>query len=62
MYSEIAFISPAGIAVGRLIVDKVTEKLYSTKAEEVQFLKNRQKEGVPIMAALEQLADLDKSR
>lgn len=62
MYSEIAFISPAGIAVGRLIVDKVTEKLYSTKAEEVQFLKNKQKEGVPIMAALEQLADLDKSR
>ncbi|EAT10857.1 type IV secretion system protein TraC (plasmid) [Bermanella marisrubri] len=61
-YSEIAFMSPAGLGVGRLIVDPVTEKLYSTKAEEVQFLRNKRKEGVDLMTALTELAGKNNSR
>jgi len=61
-YSEIAFLSPAGSAIGRLIVDPITEKLYSTQAAEVQYIRNQREKGVPLMIALEELAKAENIR
>ena len=54
-YSEIAISSPDGLAVCRFIVDPITEKIYSTKADEVEFLRTAEKRGVPLFEAIEQL-------
>lgn len=51
-YAELAINGPDGLAVARFIVDPVTEKLYSTKAEEVDFLRGQQKEGLSLMDAV----------
>lgn len=54
-YSELAVSSPDGMAVFRLITDKVTEKIYSTSPKEVEFLKREQAKGVPLMEAIQLL-------
>ncbi len=54
-YSEVAIRGPNGTAVGRLIVDPFTEKLYSTKAQEVQAIRDMQTAGLSLADALERL-------
>ena len=61
-YSEIAISSPDGLSVVRFIVDPVTEKLYSTKAEEVEFLQEQQNKGVDLMEAINELISKGKKR
>lgn len=51
-YSEAAISSPDGLAVFRLLVDRVTEKIYSTSPKEVEFLKQQQARGIPLMEAI----------
>jgi conjugal transfer ATP-binding protein TraC len=54
-YSELAISSPDGLGVVRFCVDQVTEKIYSTKAEEVDFIREAQKKGVHLFAAIDEL-------
>ena len=55
-YSEVATYSPDGMAIGRLIVDPFTEKLYSTKGTEFDFIQQRVKQGASLAEAVEELA------
>ena len=61
-YSEIAIISPDGLSVVRFIVDPATEKIYSTKAEEVAYLRKAQKEGKNIWEAVNDLLSQSEGR
>lgn len=61
-YSEIAINSPSGLSVVRFMVDPITEKLYSTKAEEVQFIREQVERGVPIFDAITALINKSKGR
>lgn len=61
-YSELAIMSPGGMAVVRFIVDPVTEKVYSTKADEVEFLQTARKNGVNLFDAIQQLINKGKGR
>lgn len=54
-YSELAIDSPNGLAALRFTVDQVTEKLYSTKADEVDYLREAQSKGVHIFDAVNEL-------
>ena len=55
-YSEIAVIAPGGgTAVGRLVVDPFSEKLYTTRADECAFLERRMQQGASLMEAVEHL-------
>jgi len=56
-YSELAISSPDGLAVGRFIVDKWTEKLYSTDPNEVAYIRELQGQGVPLVEAIERLVN-----
>lgn len=51
-YSELAIDSPSGLSVMRFTVDPVTEKLYSTKANEVQYLREAQNAGRDVFEAI----------
>lgn len=55
-YSEVATYSPEGMAIGRLIVDPFTEKLYSTKGTEFDFIQRRVAQGATLAQAVEELA------
>lgn len=55
-YSEVATYSPDGMAIGRLIVDPFTEKLYSTKGTEFAFIQKAMAQGATLAQAVEQLA------
>jgi len=55
-YSEVATYSPDGMAIGRLIVDPFTEKLYSTKGTEFDFIQKAMAQGATLARAVEQLA------
>lgn len=55
-YSEVATYSPDGMAIGRLIVDPFTEKLYSTKGTEFDAIQKMVKQGMTLPQAVEQLA------
>lgn len=52
MYSELAIDTPNGISVCRFVVDPVTDKIYSTKAEDVQFIREKEKEGYSLLDAV----------
>lgn len=54
-YSELIINSPDGLAVNRFIVDPVTEKLYSTKSDEVSFIREAEAKGVHVLDAVEEL-------
>jgi len=54
-YSEMAISSPDGFSIMRFTVDQITEKLYSTKAEEVDYLEQSKKNGVDLMTAIKEL-------
>jgi len=55
-YSEVATYSPEGMAIGRLIVDPFTEKLYSTKGTEFDAIQKMVKQGMTLAQAVEQLS------
>lgn len=61
-YSELAISSPDGIAALRFVVDPVTEKIYSTKHTEVDFIRNAVAQGMSVMDAVRKLASSDQSR
>ena len=44
------------MAIGRLIVDPFTEKLYSTKGTEFAFIQKAMAQGATLAQAVEQLA------
>ncbi len=54
-YSELAIRGPNGLSIGRLIVDRFTEKLYSTVGTEFQFVRDRMAAGRTIDQAVEEL-------
>jgi len=56
-FSEIYINSRGGQGVGRLIVPKVTQVMYSTTPEDVQYIKQRQQDGKTIMEAIHELAE-----
>ena len=61
-YSEMAVDSPSGLSPLRFTVDPVTEKLYSTKADEVEYLRNAEAKGIPIFEAVQHLIQQGGSR
>lgn len=56
-YSEIFFMCEGGYGVGRLIVDPFSQLLYSTKAEDVQAIKQLTSRGIPTSDAIRQLLE-----
>jgi len=62
MYSELAIKGPEGISIGRLIVDPFSEKLYSTRPEEFQFIQDCQAQGMSIVQAVEALVRRSQRR
>lgn len=61
-YSELAIDSPSGLAALRFTVDPVTEKLYSTKAEEVDYIREAEARGIHIFDAVQELIRRGGSR
>lgn len=55
-YSEIAVKTPDGLAVGQLIVDPAAGKLMSTKAEDVEAIKQYEAQGFSKMEAIDKVA------
>jgi conjugal transfer ATP-binding protein TraC len=54
-YSEVAIRGPNGLSIGRLIVDRFTEKLYSTVGAEFQYVQDAVASGKTIDEAVEEL-------
>ncbi|WMP17318.1 type IV secretion system protein TraC [Thiothrix lacustris] len=61
-YSEVYIHTPSGGAVGRLIVDKFTAKVYSTKAEEVHAVNQLVAQGHSLADAVEVLVRQEAAR
>ncbi|MBF0315143.1 MAG: type IV secretion system protein TraC [Oligoflexia bacterium] len=61
-YSELAIKSPDGMAIVRFLVDPVTEKIFSTKAEESEFLRKEQERGVNLFDAINELLKRSEKR
>lgn len=61
-YSELAISSPDGLGIVRFCVDPITEKIYSTKAEEVDFIREAQKRGLNIFEAVRDLLQRSEKR
>ena len=55
-YSDMAVITGGGMSVCRLIVDPFSEKLYSTKGDEFEFIQNEVKNGRTLEQAVDQLS------
>lgn len=60
-YSEIFFITEAGAGIGRLIVNRFQQLLYSTKHSEVQAIKNFQKQGLSLQDAIDEVVRSEKA-
>ena len=58
LYSSCAIISPQGLTVVRLIVDKFSEMLFTTNDHEVGERQDLLKQGMPLMEVLEHQAQL----
>lgn len=56
-YSELAILSPDGLAVARFVVDAWTGKLYSTQPDEVSFIRDLQAKGVSLVDAIDRLVE-----
>lgn len=54
-YSELLIDSPSGMAPVRFVVDQVAEKIYSTQAAEIDFLREAEARGVPLLDAIQEL-------
>lgn len=61
-YSELAIDSPNGLSALRFTVDQISEKLYSTKAEEIDYIRDAEKQGIHIFDAVRELINRGKKR
>jgi conjugal transfer ATP-binding protein TraC len=61
-YSEVYIHMPGGGAVGRLIVDKFTAKVYSTKADEVHAVNQLVAQGYSLADAVEELVRIEEAQ
>jgi conjugal transfer ATP-binding protein TraC len=61
-YSEIFVYSPMGIAIGRLSVDRFTQLLYSTKAEEYARVKELVSRGRTLVEAIREIIEGENKR
>lgn len=61
-YSELAIKSPDGLAIVRFLVDPITEKIFSTKADESEFLRKEQENGVNLFEAINKLLKQSEGR
>jgi conjugal transfer ATP-binding protein TraC len=59
-YSEIFVYTPVGITVGRLIVDRFTQLLYTSKADEYTAIKKYLDKGLPIDKAIEKVLEEER--
>lgn len=57
VYSEIFWISDFGVGVGKLIVDKFRQLIYSTKPEDVQAIKNYKDQGLNVAEACKRVLE-----
>ena len=55
VYSEIFFITEMGTGIGRLIVDPFHKLLYSSRAEDVNAIKQLTRKGLSVADAISQL-------
>lgn len=61
-YSEIFFYTNVGIGVGRLIVNRFTQILYSTHAEDINNVDRRVKAGMTIAEAIEDIVQYEQKQ
>ena len=61
-YSELAIISPDGLSVLRFCVDPITQKIYSTKPDEVAYIRNAQKNGISLLNAINDLIKVQNEK
>jgi conjugal transfer ATP-binding protein TraC len=54
-YSEICFVNQQGFGVERLYVEPFKKLLYSTKAEDINAIKQLQQDGMSLMEAINTL-------
>jgi conjugal transfer ATP-binding protein TraC len=59
-YSEIFVYAPTGIAIGRLSVDRFTQLLYSTKAEEYARVRELVAQGKTVIEAIREIIEREK--
>lgn len=59
-YSEVFFKTKVGAGVGRLVLPRFKQLLYTTKAEEVQAIKNLEKQGLTTAQAIWKLIEQEK--
>jgi conjugal transfer ATP-binding protein TraC len=59
-YSEIFFITENGAGIGRLIVNRFQQLLYSTKHSEVQAIKDYQRQGLALQDAIDAVIQSEK--
>lgn len=59
-YSEIFFITENGAGIGRLIVNRFQQLLYSTKHNEVQAIKGYQRQGLALQDAIDAVVKSEK--
>ncbi|GEQ99207.1 hypothetical protein JCM17844_28440 [Iodidimonas gelatinilytica] len=55
-YSEVMILGPGGYAIGRLMLDPFSVKLYSSKAEDFEAIRRLQAEGMSLAEAVEHSA------
>lgn len=61
-YSEIFCYTPVGITIGRLIVDRFTQLLYTSKADEYMMIQNFVEKGMDIRQAIEKVIEIEEGR
>lgn len=61
-YSEVFVYSPLGITVSRLVVDRFTQLLYTSKAEEYMAIKKYLDRGLPVAEAIGKVVEEEGQR
>ncbi len=59
-YSEIFAYTPDGITIGRLVVDRFTQLLYSTRAEEFMKIKQYRESGMTLKDAINRIVEEER--
>ena len=62
LYSEMAIISPDGLSVNRLIVDRFTSKVFSTTPKDVAFIRARKEQGFSLIEAITDLVEQEEQQ
>lgn len=61
-YSEVFAYTPDGITIGRLVVERFTQLLYTTRAEEFMKIKEYREAGLSLKEAINRAIDDEKDR